>query len=93
MPLRSWRCCPPWQGTVAANCCVTRVFAALAALGEPAPTPWWRTLKAGGELNPKYPGGIEALTVLLAKEGHQVVARGKRWFVVDYQDHLVRFRD
>ena len=21
-------------------------------------TPYWRTLKAGGELNPKYPGGI-----------------------------------
>ena len=23
-------------------------------------TPWWRTLKANGELNPKYPGGAEA---------------------------------
>ncbi len=23
-------------------------------------TPYWRTLKADGELNPKYPGGIEA---------------------------------
>ncbi len=23
-------------------------------------TPYWRTLKAGGELNPKYPGGVEA---------------------------------
>ena len=23
-------------------------------------TPWWRTLKANGELNPKYPGGVEA---------------------------------
>jgi hypothetical protein len=23
-------------------------------------TPWWRTLKIGGELNAKYPGGIEA---------------------------------
>ena len=31
MPLRCWRCCPPWQGTVATTCCVTRVFAALAA--------------------------------------------------------------
>lgn len=24
------------------------------------PTPYWRTLKADGELNPKYPGGAEA---------------------------------
>ena len=31
VPLRSWRCCPPWQGTAATSCCVTRVFAALAA--------------------------------------------------------------
>ena len=23
-------------------------------------TPYWRTLKANGELNPKYPGGVEA---------------------------------
>ena len=23
-------------------------------------TPYWRTLKAGGELNPKYPGGVAA---------------------------------
>ena len=22
-------------------------------------TPWWRTLKAKGELNPQYPGGTE----------------------------------
>ena len=33
------------------------------AAGEGAKriTPYWRTLKTGGELNPKYPGGIAAL--------------------------------
>ena len=28
-----------------------------AAEGRREATPWWRTLKAGGELNPKYLGG------------------------------------
>src|SRR5579862_89491 len=44
-------------------------------------TPYWRTLKAGGELNPKYPGGIANLAKRLKAEGHVVVARGKRYFV------------
>jgi hypothetical protein len=47
-------------------------------------TPWWRTLKTGGELNPKYPGGIRAAKRLLKSEGHRVIARGKRFFVADY---------
>ncbi len=28
-------------------------------------TPYWRTLKKGGVLNPKYPGGVEGLKKLL----------------------------
>jgi len=42
-------------------------------------TPYWRTLKTGGELNPKYPGGIEGIRAHLEAEGHQVVSKGKRW--------------
>ena len=44
-------------------------------------TPYWRTLKTGGELNPKYPGGIKNLRARLAAEGHRVVKKGKRYFV------------
>src|SRR5262249_53681703 len=44
-------------------------------------TPYWRTVKEGGELNPKYPGGIENLKKHLKAEGHAVVQRGKRFFV------------
>jgi hypothetical protein len=44
-------------------------------------TPWWRTVKAKGELNPKYPGGMEEQAKRLRKEGHKIVKRGKRWFV------------
>ncbi|HTI52525.1 MAG TPA: methylated DNA-protein cysteine methyltransferase [Planctomycetaceae bacterium] len=53
-------------------------------------TPYWRTLKNGGELNPKYPGGIERLKHLLESEGHTVVARGKKYVVENYEQRLVR---
>lgn len=54
-------------------------------------TPYWRTLKANGELNPKYPGGVQAQRELLEAEGHTVVARGRtnlRYYVKDYQKVL-----
>lgn len=51
-------------------------------------TPYWRTLKKDGELNPKYPGGIEKQQELLEAEGHTVIQRGKRFFVQDYQEKL-----
>lgn len=57
--------------------------------GATAPAPWWRTLKVGGELNPKYPGGIEAQMARLESEGHTVVQRGKRYFVEDFDKKLV----
>ena len=53
-------------------------------------TPYWRTLKVGGELNPKYPGGIAALRVRLATEGHKIVKKGKRWRVVDFEKVLAK---
>jgi hypothetical protein len=52
-------------------------------------TPYWRTLKAGGELNPKYPGGIKNLRARLAAEGHRVVKKGNRYFVADHERVLV----
>jgi hypothetical protein len=53
-------------------------------------TPYWRTLKTGGELNPKYPGGIAALKRKLAAENHRIIQKGKRVFVVDYEKSLAR---
>lgn len=47
---------------------------------EPA-TPWRRTLKANGQLNPKYPGGIPASRWRLTAEGHKIVKRGQKFFV------------
>lgn len=54
-------------------------------------TPYWRVLKAKGELNPKYPGGAEAQKKLLENEGHRVVARGRthlRYYAPDYENAL-----
>ena len=53
-------------------------------------TPYWRTIKAKGELNPKYPGGIEGLKQKLGAEGHKVVQRGKRYFVENFEPQLYR---
>jgi hypothetical protein len=44
-------------------------------------TPWWRTVKIGGELNEKYPGGAINQKKLLEKEGRQIIKKGKRYFV------------
>jgi hypothetical protein len=71
----------------------TGIFAWIAAhaadeseqAGRKRITPYWRTLKAGGELNPKYPGGIKNLRARLAAEGHRVVKKGSRYFVADYE--------
>ncbi len=54
-------------------------------------TPYWRTLKADGELNVKFPGGIEAQKELLEKEGHTVIQKGRtniRYYVRDYEKAL-----
>lgn len=54
-------------------------------------TPYWRTLKSDGELNAKYPGGVEAQKEKLESEGHIVIQKGKkniRYFVKDYEESL-----
>ena len=58
-------------------------------------TPYWRTLKTNGELNPKYPGGAEAQKAKLETEGHTVVTKGRtniRYFVKDYEKTLYDLR-
>lgn len=54
-------------------------------------TPYWRTLKANGELNPKYPGGIEAQKQLLEQEGHVILKKGRtnfKYYVENYEKAL-----
>ena len=58
------------------------------AAGAKRITPFWRTLKTGGELNPKYPGGVEGIAKRLRAEGHRIISKGKRTLVVDYEKKL-----
>lgn len=58
------------------------------AAGATDITPFWRTLKTGGEINPKYPGGIEQVSKRLRAEGHQIIAKGKKTFVADHTKKL-----
>lgn len=58
------------------------------------PTPYWRTLKANGELNPKYPGGVDAQKKQLELEGHTVLQKGRtniKYYVKDYEKFLFEF--
>ena len=68
------------------------IFVSIAALAsfqrDGDETPYWRTLKAGGKLNEKYPGGAAAQKAKLEAEGHTVVEKGRtniRYFVKDYE--------
>lgn len=54
-------------------------------------TPYWRTLKADGELNAKYPGGVEAQKEKLEAEGHVIIQKGRkniRYYVKDHEKVL-----
>ncbi|GAA6427948.1 MGMT family protein [Dielma fastidiosa] len=54
-------------------------------------TPYWRTLKANGELNSKYPGGIERQKAQLMAEGHTIIQKGRKnikYYVADYEKAL-----
>lgn len=62
--------------------------------GDTDITPWWRTLRSGGELNPKYPGGIEEQAARLRKEGHTIEfgKGGKTAKVIGFENHLAELK-
>lgn len=49
-------------------------------------TPWWRVLKKGGFLNPKYPGGAEQQAAHLAADGVRTSPLRKQLAVFDYAE-------
>jgi alkylated DNA nucleotide flippase Atl1 len=59
--------------------------------GKSLEIPYWRTLKADGSLNSKYPGGQEAHKKLLEQEGHGVIKKDKNLLVQDFREHLYEF--
>jgi len=61
-----------------------------AAEGKKKTTPYWRTLKKGGEINSKYPGGVEDQKKHLESEGHKVIHKGKKYVVENYEKYLTK---
>jgi len=60
--------------------------------GKKRITPYWRTLKTGGILNEKYPGGLKNLKARLRNEGHKIIQKGrsKYFMVADFERSLVK---
>jgi alkylated DNA nucleotide flippase Atl1 len=56
--------------------------------GKNEKMPYWRTLKSGGEINEKYPGGIERQKLLLEAEGHRVLKKGRKYVVANFNESL-----
>ncbi|MCX7909048.1 MAG: MGMT family protein [Ignavibacteria bacterium] len=55
--------------------------------------PYWRTLKSSGEINEKFPGGVEVLSGKLKAEGFEVIHKGKKAKVKDYEKYLFHSDD
>jgi hypothetical protein len=62
-----------------------------AAEGKKDITPYWRTVKVGGVLSEKFPGGVEAQAAKLKAEGHTIETsrNGKPKRVKDFEKSLV----
>lgn len=58
------------------------------ASGKKKITPYWRTLKTGGDLNPKYPGGLRDVAARLRAEGHRIEKHGKGLSVQNFSDAI-----
>ena len=77
----------------------TGIFAGIAAraaaedeaAGVENITPYWRTLKSKGELNVKYPEGLEGQAARLEQEGHIIEhdRKGQPKKVKDFEKSLV----
>ncbi len=78
----------------------TGIFANIAAhaaeeektVGKKRITPYWRTVKKGGEINEKYPGGINNQVEKLEEEGFRVIIKGKKAKVAEYEKYLVNLK-
>ena len=63
-----------------------------ASQGTSLKIPYWRTLKADGYLNDKYPGGALAQKKLLEAEGFTIVKKGKKYYVKEYETYLAKVK-
>jgi alkylated DNA nucleotide flippase Atl1 len=55
--------------------------------------PFWRTLKANGEINEKFPNGTEWIVEKLISEGFEIVRQGKKVKVKNFESRLFVFEN
>jgi alkylated DNA nucleotide flippase Atl1 len=60
--------------------------------GKQLEIPYWRTLKADGSLNEKYPGGALSQKKLLEEEGFTIIKKGKKYMVQEYENHVMKVK-
>jgi hypothetical protein len=60
-------------------------------LGMTDLTPYWRVLKTDGTLMKKFPKGMMAQKAKLESEGFEVIEKGKKMFVKDFEKFLFTF--
>lgn len=54
-------------------------------------TPYWRVIKSDGELNSRFPLGVEKQRELLIAEGFEIIKKGRKnikHYVKDYEKYL-----
>jgi alkylated DNA nucleotide flippase Atl1 len=59
------------------------------AKGKRTITPYWRTLKSGGTINGKYPGGTKRQISKLKAEGHRISKKGNKYQVKEFEKALM----
>lgn len=61
------------------------------ANGKETFAPYWRVLKEGGKLNPKFPGGVVQQANLLSEEGFEVIPGKKEtsWKVKNFEKYCL----
>jgi 6-O-methylguanine DNA methyltransferase, DNA binding domain len=61
--------------------------------GKTTITPYWRVLKEGGFLNPKFPGGVNRQANYLKQEGFEIIKGEKdgKLYVKDYSKKIAPF--
>ena len=77
---------------------VTGIFAWISAKaaeediknGRKKITPYWRTIKSDGKINKKYPGGISLQKKKLVNEKHEIILKGKNYFVKNFENKLTK---
>lgn len=51
-------------------------------------SPYWRVVKKNGELNHKFPGGIDEHRNQLSRDGLSVIKKGEKFYIKDAQTYL-----